>query len=137
METLQNITQWIRTPGSGTDSSKPQRNEAAEGQAATQETSAAAPSGRAQEAAKEADATEQKKMAEDVVSNLQDYVQRYERQLEFSVDEATGRSVIRVIDPETKETIREIPPEEVLELARYMHDQLAGEGEGLILRVEA
>jgi len=34
--------------------------------------------------------------------------------LQFSVDEATGKTVIRVINAETQQVIRTIPPEEIL-----------------------
>jgi flagellar protein FlaG len=54
------------------------------------------------------------------IENLNDYTQNLRRQLNFSVDEVTGRTVIRVIDAETQETIRQIPAEEVLVLAREM-----------------
>lgn len=36
--------------------------------------------------------------------------------LRFSVHETTGRTIIRVVDKETEELIREIPPEQVLNL---------------------
>lgn len=54
------------------------------------------------------------------VKRLSDYLQRVRRELQFSVDEASGRTVIRVIDASTEEVIRQIPPEEVLALARYL-----------------
>ena len=38
--------------------------------------------------------------------------------LEFALDEATGRSIIRVIDEETGKIVRQIPPEEVLNFLR-------------------
>ena len=59
-------------------------------------------------------------------------MQNQKRALHFSVDEGSGRTVIRVIDPETAEVIRQIPPEEVLNLAR----QLEGSG-GALLRTRA
>jgi len=37
--------------------------------------------------------------------------------LKFSVDEATGRTVIKIINPDTQKVIREIPPEEILKIA--------------------
>lgn len=45
--------------------------------------------------------------------------------LQFSVDSDTNRTVIRVIDETTKEVIRQIPGEEVLELAKSL-DRLSG-----------
>jgi len=54
------------------------------------------------------------------VSNLNDYVQVIRRELQFRVDEATGRTVVTVLDAETHEVIRQIPREEVLALARHL-----------------
>jgi len=69
---------------------------------------------------------------EEMVSNLNDFAQTMNRDLQFSVDEDSGRTVIKVIDSETKETIRQIPPEEVVALAAHFRD-----GEGGLLRERA
>ena len=53
------------------------------------------------------------------VEQINRYLADSKRNLVFSVDEGSGRTVIRVINPETSEVIREIPPEETLVLARY------------------
>ncbi len=44
----------------------------------------------------------------------------------FSVDKDLGRVVVKVINPETHEVVRQIPQEEFLDLARQM-DSLAPE----------
>jgi len=62
------------------------------------------------------------------VSRLNDYVQSVRRELRFSIDEVSGRTVITVLDAETQEVIRQIPPQEALMLSRHV-----GEGGGLIL----
>lgn len=54
------------------------------------------------------------------VKNLNQYVQAIRRELEFSIDENSGRTVIKVLDAETKEVIRQIPPEEVIVLSRNL-----------------
>ncbi len=64
------------------------------------------------------------------VSNLNDHAQTLRRDLHFSIDEESGQTVIKVINPETKEVIRQIPPEEVLAIAH----SLSAEASGLILR---
>jgi flagellar protein FlaG len=51
------------------------------------------------------------------VSKLNDYVQNIQRTLAFSVEEATGITVVQVYDTETKELIRQIPAEETIKLA--------------------
>lgn len=55
------------------------------------------------------------------VSDLNDYVQSVGRDLQFQVDEDSGRSIIKVLDSETQEIIRQIPSEEVLALARTLN----------------
>jgi len=45
--------------------------------------------------------------------------------LAFSVDEGTGRTVVTISDAETGETIRQIPAEEMLEIARAL-DKMQG-----------
>ncbi len=69
----------------------------------------------------------------DAISELKGFVQNIQRNLEFSVDDASGRTVIKVIDSESKEVIREIPPEEVVHLAR----NLEYSRDGAILKAKA
>ncbi len=73
------------------------------------------------------------------VSQVRDYVQSFRRDLEFSVDEDSGRTVIRVLDSETHETIRQIPAEEVLEIARVLKAsaEAAAPTTGLLVHSEA
>lgn len=59
------------------------------------------------------------------VSKLNDYVQNLQRSLSFSIDEATGRTVVKVIDTATDEVIRQLPPDETLKLAASIDQQLA------------
>lgn len=54
------------------------------------------------------------------VSKLRDYVQNFQRDLKFSVDKDTGRTVIKVVDSATDEVIRQIPPEHVLRLVQRL-----------------
>ena len=51
------------------------------------------------------------------VSRLNEYIQSSRRDLHFSVDKGSGRVVVKVIDSETREVIRQIPSEEVMALA--------------------
>lgn len=46
--------------------------------------------------------------------------QHLQRRLQFHVDAESGRTVITVIDRDTEEIIRQIPPEEMLALARRL-----------------
>ncbi len=57
---------------------------------------------------------------------LSELIQSQRRSLQFSVDATSGRTVIRVLDAETKETIRQIPAEEVLNLSRRLRGSTGG-----------
>lgn len=52
------------------------------------------------------------------VENINQFVNSQGRTLNFSVDEESGKPVVKVIDFETKEVIRQIPSEEVLTMAK-------------------
>lgn len=52
------------------------------------------------------------------VSKLNEYIQNSRRDLHFSVDKGSGRVVVKVIDSETRQVIRQIPAEEVIALAQ-------------------
>jgi flagellar protein FlaG len=54
--------------------------------------------------------------ADAVVQNLKEFASLHNISLDFSVHEASGRTVIRVIDTGTRKVVREIPPEEILDL---------------------
>jgi flagellar protein FlaG len=45
--------------------------------------------------------------------------------LQFSIDNETGRTLVRVVDQSTGQTIRQIPTEEVLAMAKAV-DQMKG-----------
>lgn len=52
--------------------------------------------------------------------------------LQFSVDEESGIRVIKVVDPETKEVIRQMPTKEVVEIAKAV-----GKLQGLLIKQTA
>src|SRR6185295_4702692 len=52
--------------------------------------------------------------------------------LEFNVDQSSGRTIVRVVDQETHQLIRQIPSEEMVELSRVL-ERL----EGLLLNKRA
>ncbi|MDO9372649.1 MAG: flagellar protein FlaG [Gammaproteobacteria bacterium] len=66
------------------------------------------------------------------VSRLNDYVQNLSRDLQFSIDEETGYTVITVTDSATQEVIRQIPSEEALAIAHSLEKD-----QGVILRAKA
>lgn len=59
------------------------------------------------------------------VEKLNKTVQAMGRNLQFTVDESTQMNVVKVVDVETKDVIRQIPTEEVLAIAKAL-DKLQG-----------
>lgn len=59
------------------------------------------------------------------VQKINDTLQTLSQKLEFSVDKETDAFVVKVVDKETKEVIRQIPSEEMLNLAKAL-DKLQG-----------
>ena len=54
---------------------------------------------------------------EQAIRQIQDYLSEANRQLHFEVDDASGRTIVRVVNPESGEVVRQIPSEEVLQLS--------------------
>ncbi len=54
------------------------------------------------------------------VETLNSHVQNLQRDLRFSIDAESGRTIIRVIDRETREIIRTIPPEDISVMAQSL-----------------
>lgn len=71
---------------------------------------------------------------EQAVSQVNEFVQNLNRDLQFTVDEDSGRTVIKVLDAETKEVIRQIPPEELLRIANHLVNV---KDSSLLLKVQA
>lgn len=53
---------------------------------------------------------------EELVEGLNQTLQVVDKRLQFLVHEMTGRIYVKVINQETEEVIREIPPEKILDL---------------------
>ena len=74
---------------------------------------------------------------ERVVSELKDYVQNSRRNLDFQVDDVTGRVVVKVIDSNSDTVIRQIPSEEILALSRRLAESLEDAHKGMLLELKA
>lgn len=61
------------------------------------------------------------------VEQMKDYAQVMSRQLQFDVDEDSGKTVVRVVDKDSGDIIRQIPSDEVLALARHMKELMEAE----------
>ena len=57
---------------------------------------------------------------EQAAQRMNDHVQLVNRQLEFKIDEDSGRTVITVLDSDTQEIIRQIPNDEALRFAQKL-----------------
>jgi len=74
-----------------------------------------------------------KEKVEEAVASVNDYIQNLRnRILEFTVDGGSGRMVVRVVDTDTRKTIRQIPPEEMLRIAENV-----GKDKGWLLEQKA
>lgn len=61
------------------------------------------------------------KSVESAVTKLNDYVQTVQRNLQFNLDDESGKTVITVVDRNTSAVIRQIPDDVALKLAQDLH----------------
>ena len=59
------------------------------------------------------------------LKQIQDVIKQTANSLQFSIDEDIGVAVVKVIDTESKKVIRQIPSEEVIDIAKAL-DKLQG-----------
>jgi flagellar protein FlaG len=52
---------------------------------------------------------------QDKVTELNDYMQNFNRSLQFTVDDSSGDTVVKVIDSDTDEVVRQIPSQALLD----------------------
>ena len=69
---------------------------------------------------------------EDVVKEVNEFIKPINNSLQFSIDDGTGTTVVKVIDAETDEVIKQIPSEEMLALAKAI-----GQLKGLLVKQQA
>ncbi|MCK7578318.1 MAG: flagellar protein FlaG [Chromatiales bacterium] len=61
----------------------------------------------------------------EAVDKINEMMQQGKQMLTFQLDDDSGRMVVRVIDSQSKEVVRQIPSEETLNFAKYV-DGLVG-----------
>jgi uncharacterized FlaG/YvyC family protein len=54
------------------------------------------------------------------IASITAFLQENQRGLKFQVDKDSGRTIITVINPVSGEIVRQIPPQEVLDIAREL-----------------
>lgn len=59
---------------------------------------------------------------EKAVGEIRDFVQSSQRKLDFSIDDSTGRVVVKVIATESGDVIRQLPSETALKLAQSLSE---------------
>jgi flagellar protein FlaG len=59
---------------------------------------------------------------EKAVTDIREFVQSTQRNLDFSIDDSTGMVVVKVVATESGEVIRQIPSETALKLAQNLSD---------------
>ena len=62
------------------------------------------------------------KRLDQAVEQLNNFVQQVQRDLNFQVDELSGKTIVTVLNTETKEVIRQIPSEDVLNRIHNLED---------------
>lgn len=68
---------------------------------------------------------ESEEQVKQAVQKIQNNVDNLAHNLRFSIDEDTGKTIIKVMDVHTEEVIRQIPSEEAVEIARTL-DKVQG-----------
>ena len=63
---------------------------------------------------------DQREQLGEAVTQLNDFVQNVQRDLQFEVDNDAGQTIVKVVDQETKEVIRQIPDEVAMRLAENL-----------------
>ena len=63
---------------------------------------------------------EAQEQLEQAVSSINEYTQNIQRSLQFSISENDGRTIIKVIDSETNEIVRMIPPDETIKISQNL-----------------
>jgi len=73
-------------------------------------------------AASKPDKAMEREQIEDAVASIQEFVQSVRRSINFSVEDGSGRVVVKVTDAESGNVIRQIPSEEALKLAENLSE---------------
>lgn len=78
------------------------------------------------DAVKAKEAAPSKREVEEAVAKLNQSVQSRAQSLEFSIDDDSHRTIVKVIDQSTKEVLRQIPTPEALQIAKSIDARSGG-----------
>ncbi|MBC9250417.1 flagellar biosynthesis protein FlaG [Pseudomonas alcaligenes] len=101
---------------------RPGSTEAAPQQAAGVAGAVSASEERATQAAAENPEDISREQVESAVSTIQEFVQSVRRNINFSLEDGSGRVVVKVTDASSGDVIRQIPSEEALQLAESLEE---------------
>ncbi len=86
---------------------------------------AATPQSVAQAAQNNPESESRKYSVQEAVKQLENFVSLARADISFSIDEASGVQVVKIMDKQSKEVIRQFPSEEAIRIAQAL-DQLQG-----------
>jgi len=61
---------------------------------------------------------------ESIIKELNQFIQIFNTKIAFEIDKETKKTILRIVDVETNEVIRQIPPEELLQISRRISELL-------------
>ena len=91
----------------------------------------------ARQPAQEKETSVTSEQLEAAVDQLAQAMQSAQRNLNFSIDDNSGQTVVKVIDSSSNEVIRQFPSEEALALAARMKEMTNNDLSGLLLQSKA
>ena len=82
-----------------------------------------------------------RELLEKSVASVQDHIKAVHRNINFEVDDASGDTLVKVVDPESGDLIRQLPPESIVATAKILAEMakkgLESGPKGLLLEAEA
>jgi flagellar protein FlaG len=73
----------------------------------------------------------------EAVENVRDFIKKNQRTLDFEMAEESNRVIITVIDRETNKVIRQIPPEDVVNISEQIQSGELPSPDGMLFNVKA
>ncbi len=61
---------------------------------------------------------------ERIVKEINQFIQIFNSKIAFEIDKDTGKTILKIIDSQTNEIIRQIPPEELLRISKRISELL-------------
>ncbi len=82
-----------------------------------------------------------RELLEKSVSSVQEHINTVHRNINFEVDDTSGQTLVKVVDPVSGDLIRQLPPESIVATAQILAEMASKGAEpgssGLLLEAEA